>query len=115
MLDFVYREFLQDPNRRWPWLAHAAIMAKHRVKDMALALRYAEALAEYATGPDVPHWATQMRIFIYEDMGEYETARVLLGGLLDSGVVRDEHELHLLIERLNHLKDAEKSSKPSEN
>jgi hypothetical protein len=56
-----------------------------------------------------------MRIFIYEDMGEYETARVLLGGLLDSGVVRDEHELHLLIERLNHLKDAEKSSKPSEN
>jgi hypothetical protein len=115
MLDFVYREFLQDPNRRWPWLAHAAIMAKHRVKDMPLALRYAEALAEYATGPDVPHWATQMRIFIYEDMGEYETARVLLGGLLDSGVVRDEHELHLLIERLNHLKDAEKSSKPSEN
>lgn len=115
MLDFVYREFLNDPNRRWPWLAHAAIMAKHRVKDLPLALRYAEALAKHATGPDVPHWATQMRIFIYEDMGEYETARVLLGGLLDSGVVRDEHELHLLIERLNHLKDAEKSSEPSEN
>jgi hypothetical protein len=115
MLDFVYREFLQDPNRRWPWLAHAAIMAKHRVKDLPLALRYAEALAKHATGPGVPHWATQMRIFIYEDMGEYETARVLLGGLLDSGVVQDEHELHLLIERLNHLKDAEKSSKPSEN
>jgi hypothetical protein len=23
MLDFVYREFLADPDRRWPWLAHA--------------------------------------------------------------------------------------------
>jgi hypothetical protein len=48
-------------------------------------------------------------------MGEYETARILLGGLLDSGVVQDPHELHLLIERLNQLKDAEKSSKPSKN
>ena len=22
MLDFVYRAYLRDPNRRWPWLAH---------------------------------------------------------------------------------------------
>jgi hypothetical protein len=114
MLDFVYREFLADPDRRWPWLAHAAIMAKHRVKDVPLALRYAQALATYATGPAVPHWARQMHIFILEDMGEYETARVLLGGLLASGVVQEPHELHLLIERLNRLKDAEKSSAPSE-
>jgi hypothetical protein len=115
MLDLVYREFLRDPNRRWPWLAHATIMAKHRLNDLPLALRYAQALATHATGPGVPHWATQMQIFLYEDMGEYETARVLLGGLLDSGVVQDPHELHLLIERLNQLKDAEKSSKPSKN
>ena len=115
MLDLVYREFLRDPNRRWPWLAHATIMAKHRLNDPSLALRYAQALATHATGHDVPHWATQMQIFLYEDMGEYETARVLLGGLLDSGVVQDPHELHLLIERLNQLKDAEKSSKPSKN
>jgi hypothetical protein len=113
MLDFVYREFLADPDRRWRWLAHAAIMAKHRVKDVPLALRYAQTLATYATGPAVPHWARQMHIFIHEDMGEYETARVLLGGLLASGVVQEPHELHLLIERLNQLKDAEKSSAPS--
>ena len=115
MLDFVYREFLLDPNRRWPWLAHCTIMAKHRLNDLPLALRYAQALAKNATGPGVPHWATQMHIFLFEDMGEYETARILLGGLLDSGVVQDPHELHLLIERLNQLKDAEKSSKPSKN
>jgi len=115
MLDLVYREFLLDPNRRWPWLAHATIMAKHRLNDLPLALRYAQALAAHATGPGVPHWATQMQIFLYEDMGEYETARILLGGLLDSGVVQDPHELHLLIDRLNQLKDAEKSSKPPKN
>lgn len=28
-LEFVYREFFRDPERRWPWLAHAALVAKH--------------------------------------------------------------------------------------
>src|SRR4249920_170061 len=27
MIEFVESEFHADPNRRWPWLAHAAIMA----------------------------------------------------------------------------------------
>ena len=30
-LEFVYREFFRDPDRRWPWLAHAALLAKHRL------------------------------------------------------------------------------------
>ena len=115
MLDFVHREFLSDPNRRWPWMAHAAIMARHRLNDLPLALSFARDLAAHATAPNVPHWAGQMQIFLYEDMGEYETARVLLGGLLDSGAVQDPHEIHFLIERLNKLKKAEKSSRPSEN
>ena len=54
MLEFVYRHFLADPNRRWPWLAHAAIMARHRLKDQALALRYAQALRTHATASSVP-------------------------------------------------------------
>ena len=37
MLELVHREFLTDPNRRWPWMAHAAIMAKHRLNDLPLA------------------------------------------------------------------------------
>ena len=115
MLAFVYREFMADPERRWPWLAHAAIMAKHRLKDLPLALSYAKALSDHATGPGVPHWARQMQIFLYEDMGEYETARVLLGGLLASGTVTDPHEIHFLLERLNRLDGVEKSSHASEN
>jgi hypothetical protein len=114
MLALVYREFLIDPNRRWPWMAHAAIMAKHRLNDLPLALKYAKALTAHATSADVPHWARQMEIFLYEDMGEYETARVLLGGLLSSGAIQDAHETRFLIERLNALKDAEKSSSTSE-
>jgi hypothetical protein len=113
MLEFTYREFLADPVRRWRWLAHAAIMAKHRLDDLPLALQYAESLARHADDPTVPSWARQMHIFVLEDMGEYETARVLLGGLLASGAITDASEARFLTERLNALDAAEKSTPSS--
>jgi hypothetical protein len=112
MLEFVHRQFLRDPNRRWRWLAHATITAKHRLKDMPLALRYADDIARYA--PAAMGWAKQMRIFLREDMGETETATVLLGALLANGEVTDEAEIRFLTERLEKMKNAEKSSAPSE-
>jgi hypothetical protein len=48
MFDFVEAQFLQDPNRRWRWLAHAAIIAKHGLNDNTLALKYADELARLA-------------------------------------------------------------------
>ncbi|MEN6587354.1 MAG: hypothetical protein ABFE02_15040 [Sulfuricella sp.] len=103
MLDFTYRQFFAAPNQRWQWLAHAAIIAKHRLNDPALALKYAQAIAKYATGPDVPHWAQQMPIFILEDMGETQSAKILLGGLLANNTLTDPHEIRFLTERLNAL------------
>jgi len=105
MLDFVYKQFLQDPNRRWRWLAHAALVAKHRLKDQALALHYAREIARLA--PAAPGWARQMYIFILEDIGELESAKILLGGLLASGEVKDPHELLFLTKRLDAMKNAE--------
>jgi hypothetical protein len=113
MLELVYRHFQADPNRRWRWLAHAAIMARHRLQDRQLALQYARALREQATGPQVPGWVRQMEIFLYEDAGEYAAARALLGGLLHSGAVTDAHELRFLAERLSVLEGAENSSSAS--
>lgn len=113
MLEFVHRRFLQEPDLRWRWMAHAAIMAKHRLKDLPLAHRYAEDLASHVTSPAVPGWARQMRIFLLEDMGEGEAAKILLGGLLASGEIKDEHERHFLLERFNALQQGEISSKSS--
>lgn len=103
MLEFVYQQFMHDPDRRWPWLAHAALLAKHRLRDLPLALRYAKAITEHATGPDVPHWARDMTIIVLEDMGELESARVLVGGLLESGRITDKHELRFLHRKLEAL------------
>jgi hypothetical protein len=105
MLDFVYRQYLRDPNRRWPWLAHATFLAKHRLQDMDLALKYAAALQKYTTAKDVPAWATTMEIFIREDMNELETARVMIGGLLASGRITDRGELNFLDGRLREIEE----------
>jgi len=108
MLQFVREHFMHDPNRRWRWLAHAAIVAKHRLHDNALALSYARDITRHASG--APSWARQMHIFILEDIGEFESARILLGGLLASGEIKDERELHFLTGRLEEMQTAEKSA-----
>ena len=104
MLEFVHAEFARDPNRRWPWLAQAALIARHRLHDLPLAHRYAQAIRLQATGPGVPAWARQMEIFILEDMNEYDSASALIGGLLASGQVTDPNEARFLAQQLARLK-----------
>ncbi|KPK07659.1 MAG: hypothetical protein AMJ64_06160 [Betaproteobacteria bacterium SG8_39] len=111
-LDFVYREYLKSPNTRWPWLAHAALLAKHRLRDLALARRYAAAIDRDTTDPSVPSWARQMEIFILEDMDELEAAKIMLGGLLASGRITDPAEAKFLRERLEQLEDRLRNSRP---
>ena len=103
MFALVHRRFLEDPDRRWPWLAHAAVMAKHRLGDPVLALRYARAVTEHATGPHVPAWARDMSALIAADIGELETARIIIGGLLHGGRVRDPREIRFLGARLEEI------------
>jgi hypothetical protein len=108
MCEFVRQQFDRDPDRRWRWLAHCAIMAKHRLGDSQLALSYADAIARSAQRAS--NWARQMRIFMLEDLGELESAKVLLGGLLASGEVTEPKEIHFLMERLKALETAGKAS-----
>lgn len=103
MCEFVYEKFSEDPNRRWPLLAHAALIAKHRLHDLPLARRYAAALQQQTTDPTVPSWARQMEIFILEDMNELQAAKVMLGGLLATGQIRDAEERRFLEQRLGQL------------
>jgi hypothetical protein len=103
IFDFIFAEFGSDPNRRWPVLAHAALLAKHRLNDLPLARRYAAAIQRQTTDPTVPNWARQMEIFILEDMNELEAAKVMLGGLLATGRIRDADERRFLQARLEEI------------
>jgi hypothetical protein len=111
MLDFVYREFFADPDRRWPWLAHAAALAKHRLNDMDRARLYAHAIQERSRGEAVPVWAKQMEAFILEDMNELETARIMIGGFIASGQVKHPGELRFLEQRLADIESRIRSTK----
>ena len=96
MLAFVYEQFFHDPDRRWPWLAHGVIIARHDLQDLPLALKYAQGITQHATGPGVPYWARDMSILILEDMGEPERARALIGELLERGDITDPGEIRFL-------------------
>jgi hypothetical protein len=110
-LDFVHRQFLRDPDRRWPWLAHAALLAKHRLGDLPLARTYARALEQHTRARDLPLWAKEMEIFILEDMNELEAARIMIAGLLQSGALHDPAEVRFLKQRLEEL-EARLEAKP---
>jgi hypothetical protein len=103
IFDFIFDEFGADPDRRWPALAHAALLAKHRLKDLPLAQRYAAAIQRQATGESVPLWARQMNVFILEDMNELQAAKVMLGGMLAAGRIHDPEERRFLQERLEEI------------
>ena len=53
--------------------------------------------------PRAPLWATQMEIFILEDLDEIEAAKIMLGGLIASGLVSDPAELRFLRQHLRRL------------
>jgi hypothetical protein len=54
-----------------------------------------------------------MEIFILEDMDELETARLIIGGYLQSGSVKDPAELRFLEERLKQLEARAARRSPS--
>ncbi len=109
MMDYVFYKFNEDPNKYWRWLAHVIITAKHELKDFDLALKYANALAEKATGDNVPYWAKDMKIIVLEDMGQIEAAKILVGALIDSKEITDPYELNFLAQKIAVLE--EKASK----
>ncbi|MDC8759877.1 hypothetical protein [Janthinobacterium fluminis] len=109
MLAFVERRYADDPRRRWPWLAHAALLARHRLHDLPLARRYARAVRLQA-GAAAPAWARELEAFIAEDMNELDSARALIGALLQSGQIGDPHELAFLAARLEAMAARQKDT-----
>jgi len=104
MLDVVERAFAADPARRWPAMAQAVLAARHRLHDMALARRYAQAIRLRA--PSAPAWARQLELFILSDMNELDSARAVAGALLAGGTVTDPNEIAFLEGRLRELERA---------
>lgn len=75
---------LPYPNK-WMWMAHGAYIARHRIKDQEMALKFADALA-LLDDINIPIWARQMRAFVRYDQGEKQAAYDILKQMLLSGL-----------------------------
>lgn len=104
MLAFVAQAFAADPARRWPDMAQATLVARHRLHDMALARRYARELRQRA--PAAPAWARQLELFILQDTNELDSARAVAGALLADGTITDPNEVRFLERRLRELEES---------
>lgn len=103
MLRYIHRSFKLDPVKNWRWLAQAALIAKHDLNDLPLALEYAMELHQLAQKNEIPYWVRDLPIIYLEDMGNYQAARILIGGLLAHGEISDRFELAYLQQKFDAL------------
>ena len=83
VISYLAHIAIRDPDRNWRWFAHAIYLARHKVKDMNLALSLAYRMAAMKS-PGIPVWAQQMPAFLLADVGEKEAARDLMEAIMES-------------------------------
>lgn len=88
----------RDEKEKWRWLVQAMFMAKHRQKDINLALEIAQDL-DRAYKPGMPLWTRQMRALISAEMGDKEAAYKIFMALLST----DADKLHP--NEVNYMRD----------
>ena len=104
MVDWVRAQFLQDPARRWEWMAHTVTDVRHGIlKDPALSLELARLLREKTKPGEAPTWARQMEAFLLRNDDEYAASVELMLNLLEEGAIQDAHEFRLLNDRLHKM------------
>lgn len=109
MLEYVYREFIKNPDKNWRWLAEATITAQHKLKDQQLALKYATALAEQ-NSEEIPYWAKDIRLIILENLGELEQVKLLVGGLIANKTVTDPNEIRFFEVLMGRIAEKEQKN-----
>lgn len=83
VVDYLGKIGANPAGEKWRWLAHAAYLARHRMKDMQLALDLAYQLSRMRPlQGELPLWAKQLPAFILKEQGEKESAKELISSLL---------------------------------
>ena len=100
VLGFIERRFDDDPQKHWRRLAEACVLAKHKLGDLELALRFAERLALQPASVKMPHWARDFRFLLLADLNELESAIAIIQAMLQTDAINDPDELRFLKEKL---------------
>lgn len=96
MVDFIQRNFDQNPQLHWRRMTEATIFAKHKLGDLELALSLAEQLSSQPAEVIMPHWARDMQFILLGEMNEFEASITIIAALLESGSITDLDEQRFL-------------------
>ncbi|MBF0560458.1 MAG: hypothetical protein HQL37_00305 [Alphaproteobacteria bacterium] len=94
IVDFLADYGEQDPSRNWIWMVKSFDLAKHRMKDLSLALTVAERLSAIsATHTDIPDWPQILPAYTLFEMGRRAESGQRLHSVLAKAKNLDNNEL----------------------
>lgn len=96
ILGFIERRFDDDPQLHWRRLIEASLIAKHKLKDMELALRLAAKVADQPLRVKMPNWARDFQFLLLAELNELESAIAIIEALLQTEAVNDRDERRFL-------------------
>lgn len=103
MLDFVERRFDLDPQLHWRRLAESSVIARHRLRDLELALKYARKLARQPASVEMPRWARDFEFLLLAELSEYEASIAIIQALLESDSIKHPDEKKFLRDKLSEF------------
>jgi hypothetical protein len=96
ILGFIERRFDDDPQLHWRRLVEASLIAKHKLKDMDLALRLAAKVSAQPAYVKMPNWARDFQFLLLAELNELESAIAIIEALLQTEAVKDPDEKRFL-------------------
>ncbi len=93
-------------NKTWIHIAHAAILAHHKLKNQKLALELSEILYNQSKNPNIPIWAKNLHWVFHSNLNQHTAAITLIEGVIAQSETINKSELNFLIkehERLTNL------------
>lgn len=100
ILNYIDSAFMADPQLHWRHQAEATVIAKHKLRDIDLALQMAQRLSDLPQSIVMPRWARDMQFLLLGELNEFESALVIIDALLKSDAVNDPDEKRFLQEKL---------------
>lgn len=78
VISYLEKVGMYEGQGRWRWLAQAAYLARHRMKDTDWAIRIARKLGSIYKPGEMPVWTLNMESMLTADMGDKQAAYLLM-------------------------------------
>ena len=111
MVAVIEQLFAKNPEQHWRRLTEACLILKHQLGDLPAALKLAEQIASLPLTIKLPYWARDMKLVLLDELGELESAQLLISSMLQSGEIEDQDEIRFLQSRLLKIQQSLLESK----